>query len=534
MAVGTDQRSNSERGGADAIESLSIQHVPFAERHGRLWKQGPFWFQGNFQPFTLSLGFIGPGLGLSVGWTVVASALGLGVGTFFMAFHASQGPRLGLPQMIQSRGQFGYRGVIVPLAATLFTFVGFNVVDTIIIGHGLNAVFGWDVTAVGVGITVVAVILAVYGHDWLHRAFQVLFWFSAPCWLVLSIGILTGGVTGHADAAAPVAGGFTLVAFMVQFTAAAGYNISYAPYVSDYSRYLPRDTPPSRIVASVFAGAAGSPLWLIPIGAWMAATLGVNDPLAGTRDAGDQVAGGLGSVLTVLSVLALVATMGLNAYSGMLTVLTGIDSVRPLRPGRRARILTISGLAVVWCAVGLGVSADFSTALGNALLLMLYLLIPWTAVNLVDYFFVRRGHYAITHLFRPDGIYGTWAWRGLLAYGAGLLVMVPFMVVGPFTGPVAQALGGVDVAFVVGLGVSGILYHALTRGLDLSAEEPAVAASERELAEGERAEGEPAEQEPASAATAPVPAQLAGRAGEPVAPGGRTASVDDGPPAVAG
>ncbi|MBT2477531.1 cytosine permease [Streptomyces sp. ISL-94] len=523
MAVRTDQRSNARHSGADVIESLSIQHVPLAERHGKLWKQGPFWFQGNFQPFTLSLGFIGPGLGLSLGWTVLASALGLAVGTFFMAFHASQGPQLGLPQMIQSRGQFGYRGVIVPLAATLFTFVGFNVVDTIIIGNGLNAVFGWDVTTLGIGITVAAVILAVYGHDWLHRAFQVLFWCSAPCWLVLSIGILSGRVTGPADAA-PVAGGFTLVAFMVQFTAAAGYNISYAPYVSDYSRYLPRDTPTSRIVASVFGGAAGSPMWLIPIGAWMAATLGVSDPLAGTRDAGDQVVGGLGAVLTVLSVLALVATMGLNAYSGMLTVLTGIDSVRRLRPGRRARVLTISGLAVVWCAVGLGVSADFSTALGNALLLMLYLLVPWTAVNLVDYFFVRRGQYAITHLFRPDGIYGSWAWRGLLAYGAGLLLMVPFMVVGPFTGPVAEALGGVDVAFVVGLAVSGVLYYALTRGMDLSAEEPAVAASDRELSGPQ----------PASASAVPVPAQAAGgAAGEPTAPGGRTASAD-GLPAMDG
>ncbi|MBT2493826.1 cytosine permease [Streptomyces sp. ISL-96] len=495
MAVRTVQRSNAEHSGADVIESLSIQHVPFAERHGRLWKQGPFWFQGNFQPFTLSLGFIGPGLGLSVGWTVLASALGLAVGTFFMAFHASQGPQLGLPQMIQSRGQFGYRGVIVPLAATLFTFVGFNVVDTIIIGHGLNAVFGWDVTSVGIGITVIAVVLAVYGHDWLHRAFQVLFWCSAPCWLLLSAGILTGRVTGAADAAAD-AGGFTLVAFMVQFTAAAGYNISYAPYVSDYSRYLPRDTPTPRIVASVFGGAAGSPMWLIPIGAWMAATLGVSDPLAGTREAGDQMVGGLGAVLTLLSVLALVATMGLNAYSGMLTVLTGIDSVRPLHPGRRARILTVCGLAVVWCGVGLSVSADFSTALGNALLLMLYLLIPWTAVNLVDYFFVRRGHYAITHLLRPDGIYGAWAWRGLLAYGLGLLLMAPFMVVGPFTGPVAEALGGIDVAFVVGLSVSGVLYYGLTRGMDLSAEAPAVAASEREL--------ELAEQEQAPADTGPT------------------------------
>ena len=50
----------------------------------------------------------------------VADALGIAVGTVFMAFHASQGPWLGLPQMVQSRAQFGYRGVIVPVATRGF------------------------------------------------------------------------------------------------------------------------------------------------------------------------------------------------------------------------------------------------------------------------------------------------------------------------------------------------------------------------------------------------------------------------------
>jgi NCS1 family nucleobase:cation symporter-1 len=38
---------------------------------------------------------------------------------------------------------------------------------------------------------------------------------------------------------------------------------------------------------------------------------------------------------------------------------------------------------------------DVSAAINNALLIMLYLLAPWTAINLVDYFLVRRGHYDI-------------------------------------------------------------------------------------------------------------------------------------------
>jgi len=39
-------------------------------------------------------------------------------------------------------------------------------------------------------------------------------------------------------------------------------------------------------------------------------------------------------------------------------------------------------------------SQSFLTNFENFLLLILYLFIPWTAVNLVDYYVVRRGHYA--------------------------------------------------------------------------------------------------------------------------------------------
>ena len=106
------------RGRPGGIETRSIDYVPENERHGRVWMQGPFWFLGNFQPFTVAIGFVGPLVGLSLGWTIVAAVLGILFGTLFMAAHASQGPKLGLPQMIQCRAQFGYRGVILPLIAT--------------------------------------------------------------------------------------------------------------------------------------------------------------------------------------------------------------------------------------------------------------------------------------------------------------------------------------------------------------------------------------------------------------------------------
>jgi purine-cytosine permease-like protein len=126
-------------------------------------------------------------------------------------------------------------------------------------------------------------------------------------------------------------------------------------------------------------------------------------------------------------------------------------------------------LAVAWLVMSLLLS-NATTALNTTLLIMLYLLAPWTAVNLTDYFFVRRGHYAIADLFTPKGIYGAWSWRGLTAFIAGVLAEIPFVDLPFFVGPAAEALGEVDIAFMVGLLVSGVVYVALTRTLDVSSE----------------------------------------------------------------
>ena len=123
----------------------------------------------------------------------------------------------------------------------------------------------------------------------------------------------------------------------------------------------------------------------------------------------------------------------------------------------------------------------------DSLTLMLYLLVPWTALNLVDFFFVRRGHYAITDIFKPDGVYGKWGWRGLTAYGVGFAAMIPFMVLPPLFGlsyegyVPAHLAHGVDYSWLVGLVVSGLVYLVASRSLDLAPERAAIEASDREL-----------------------------------------------------
>ena len=466
------------RGAAVAIEHKSIDYVTEHERHGRVIDQAPFWFLGNFHFFTIAIGFVGPSMGLSFGYTSLAGALGILFGTLFVAFHASQGAELGLPQMIQSRAQFGDRGVVVVLVGTLFTFIGFNVADSVLVARGLDGMLGWNEGVVTLIAAAVATGIAVYGHDWLHRIFRWCFWACLPLYTLLTLAI----ASGHVPATHLTPGGFTWTAFIAQFAASAAYNITYAPSVSDYSRYLPRNTRPSHIIAAVFLGATSAAIWLISLGAWLASRIGASDGLVALHDAGSAIFPGFGVAMALASVTALVATMGLNAYSGMLTVVTAVNSLFAVRPSPRLRIAAILLVAACWVVGSFAITTNAIALLFATLTIMLYLLVPWTSVNLVDYFLVRRGRYAVTHLFDPAGIYGAWGGRGLAAYLLGFMATLPFFVIPDFyTGPAARALGGIDVGWLVGLIVSGAIYWLLCRSLDLSREEEAIRESDAAL-----------------------------------------------------
>lgn len=459
------------------IETRSIDYVPLAERRGKVWHQGPFWFAGNFVLVTMVTGFLTSAVGLSLGWSLLAIVLGVLFGTFFMAFHANQGPRMGLPQMIQSRAQFGAKGAVLPFAATVFVYVGFIVFDLILATQALQTVLPGGPAFWYPALALVALALAVVGHDLLHFVQR---WLSYV--LVAFFGVFTvWAVVSLGGEPSPVEASWSLPGFLTMFAVAAGYQISYSVYVSDYSRYLPHDVPAARVIAWTYAGAAASAIWLMGLGALLATRIEAPDAVGTLVEVGNRLVGGFGTVLVLVAVPALVSICAVNAYGAMLTGASAVDGFRQVTPSVRTRVVGLALVMAVSVVIALLLPEDYLGSFNTFVLLMLYFLIPWTAVNLVDFYFVRRGRYAITEIFNPRGIYGGWAWRGLVAYLVGVLAMVPFLVTTPYVGPVAQRLGGVDVSFAVGLLVAGGLYLVLSRGRDEQAEQRAVDASATEL-----------------------------------------------------
>jgi len=451
------------------LEVRSIDYVPLSERHGKLWHLGPLWFMSNAQIATLAVGLISITTGGNLIWSLIAIAAGTVLGTFFMAFHSAQGPQLGLPQMIQSRPQFGYVGALLVWLFAYVQYAGFNVFNTILAGQAMSRTAHGGVKWWVAVVTVLALVVALLGYDLIHRAEQVLTYTFLAVFGVFTVGVLC---TLHYPAGSFDLGGFSWTPFLAQFGVVAGYQISWAIYVSDYSRYLPPGVTVRRTFYWTYFGSALGGAWLMGLGSLLAAWAGKDfDTISSIDAAGDKVFDGFGAVVLIFSAVGLLSVTALNMYGGSLTLISAADSVRRVRPTLTARLTTLVVTAGLSLVGALAATADFLENFNNFLLLVLYLFIPWTAVNLMDYYVVRRGHYAIAEIFNPRGIYGRWGWRGIISYLVGFGCMVPFFSVGTlFTGPAADALGGADISLFVGLPISAALYWWLTRSLDLAAE----------------------------------------------------------------
>jgi purine-cytosine permease-like protein len=452
------------------VERRSVDWVPNEERHGRISHLGAVWFTANINLTAMATGVAALSIGASLFWTVVATVAGSLFGTFFMAFHSAQGPQLGLPQLVQSRAQFGYVGA----ALTVFVFclgnyIAYNTSDAILSASALHSLVHLPASLGFVLAAAVAAVIAIYGYHWIHRVNRWLAWPLIAIMLVLSIATFaTAGLPSGAFSP----GSFDLAAVATVFVIVGGFQLGWAPYVSDYSRYLPANVGVRSTFWWTYLPSALSGLWVFVLGAVISAA-GPKDatPVQAFRAAGDSLFGGFGWIAVAALLIGLLAVMAINQYGGSLAMISIADSVRPVRPTKALRVATIVAMAVVVWGIAQFVGEDrFNSFYGNALIFLAYVFTPWTAVNLVDFFFVRRGVYVIGEIFKPNGIYGRWGWRGNTAYLLGLAVMVPFMVTTPFTGPLAERLGGVDYSMFVGLPVAAVLYLLLCRGLDLESE----------------------------------------------------------------
>lgn len=441
------------RAGDLVIESHGIAPIPQANRFGRPARLLTVFFAPNLTMTAVFSGTLGAGLGLGFGTGLIALLAGTVLGSLPVAYLATWGPLTGTAQLPLARLPFR-RGVVLPGLVQWFNSIAWDALVGLFGGDALAQLSGlpfWLAVAI---VLILQCAVGVLGYEVIHRVQAVMTAVVGVFFAVLTIRLLNGQTIAFANTAsgADLAGAFVLFS-----TIALSLAISWASYASDFSRYLPPTTSRPRAFVYTLLGLNLSFGWGEALG------------LAAGRTLADQTTAGISALLgggvlgaIALAVIALtaVSSNAMNDYSGSLALQTvGVRLRRPLS----AVVVTVIAFALIlWMHSG-----DLASKFEDVLLLIGYWIPPFVGVVVLDWWIRTRLSVrfdVLEEVSRPQP-----GWPALIAFVAGCAAVVPFMNTTIYTGPVASALHGADIAYYVGLVVSGIVYLLIRKVLRTAA-----------------------------------------------------------------
>ncbi|MGJ3402242.1 purine-cytosine permease family protein [Glutamicibacter sp. Je.9.36] len=443
-----------------AIEKESIGPIPAHERHGSGKQLFAIWMGMNMTPLTVVTGATATTL-LDLPFLPAALAILLGhaIGGIGMALHAAQGPVLGIPQMLQARGQFGTKGANLVVVIAILMFVGYFASNLVVSSASVRAIIPQsNPSAIIIACAALSFVIAAFGYNLIRKVTEISAYVVGAL-AVIAFAALLGTPEFWGNV---LVGEFSWSGFCAMVAIGVVWQLAYAPYVSDYSRYMPRDSGARGAFWGTYLGCVVSSVLLMLLGAGV----GVAYANLETMSAMSAIAGPFFGYLILFGfALAAAAGNSVNVYCSTLCLLTLVETFRTgWRPAAKHRIAGSALLHVIGAVLALAAATSFASSYFSFLSILLYLLIPWSAINLVDYYLVRAGSYAVNDFYLPSGgRYGSWNRWALAVFVLGVVVQIPFMSTAFYAGPAAEVLGGIDIAWLVGLLFSGIAYLAICR-----------------------------------------------------------------------
>ena len=435
-------------------EPYSIEHIPFAERHGYSRQLLWLWLAANLTIADYAIGFIPVALGLSIGPAILALALGNILGGLVLAWSAAMGPAAGYPQMYIGRRAFGRVGGYIPAALNWLSTAGWFTVNTILGSFAIQLLIpGIPFWLAAVILVVIQTLLVIYGHNLIQAFERYMAAILGILFAIATVIALTHGSTIAAWHPRPAAGNLALFAIVLAIS--FSYIMSWSPYASDYSRYLPEITSRSYIAIYVFVGAVVASFLTEVVGV----LVGILAPGAGPIPALKMAMGGFGVLAVIAVILGATTANVLNLYSNTLSA-----KVLDVRLPRW--VLALLGGVVGLIASFIG-QQNFLHNYQNFLVVLDYWIMPWLAVVLLDfYFFAHREPLGFSQA-------GPANWNGLIAWIVGLGISLLFISeqlqvnLGSFVlkahGPLAPWFGDADFGYFIGFLVAGVVYLLLNR-----------------------------------------------------------------------
>ncbi|WP_116206460.1 purine-cytosine permease family protein [Amycolatopsis circi] len=428
-----------------AIETHGITPIPHANRFGRPWRLAGVWFAPNLTMTAVFTGTLGATLGLGFTTGFVIALIGTVVGSLPVAWLSTWGPRTGTGQLPLARLPFG-RGVVLPGLVQWLGSIAWDALVGLFGGEALAQLTGLPFWAAVLVVLVLQCTLGVFGYAVIHRVQAVMSVVLIVAFVALAVKVVLDHPITFTDSAT---GGDFAGAVVLFSTITLSLAISWAPYASDFSRYLPASTRPSGV------------FWFTLLGLTASYAIGEGIGLALGTALGDQTAAGvstllgggvLGAVALLVIALAAVSSNAMNDYSGSLALQT--VGVRVRRPVSAVVVTVLAFALILWMHTG-----DLAAKFQNVLLVVSYWIPPFLGVVVPDWLRrTRRGREVdvLAELRRPVR-----SWAALVAFVVGFAAAVPFMNTTVYTGPVAAALHGADLAYYAGFVVSLVAYTLL-------------------------------------------------------------------------
>ncbi|MET8517102.1 cytosine permease [Streptomyces sp. NPDC005077] len=429
------------------VETHGIEPVPESNRYGGPGRLFTVWFAPNLTMTGVFTGTVGIALGLDFATALAAVVLGTVLGAVPTAYLGTWGSQTGAGQLPLARLAFG-RAVTVPGILQWLSSVAWDALIGLFGGDALARLCGWPFWLGVLAMMVAQGALGVLGYEAIHRLQIVMTFVLAAAFALIAWRLLDGvpavgtGTAHGADQAG---------AFVLTSTIALSLTLSWAPYASDFSRYLPRTTSRPLMFWFTLLGLVVSFVAVQALGLLGASVL-TDQTAAGV----DKLLGGgaLGAFGLLAVALAALCSNAMNDYSGSLALQT--VGVRLPRPAAAALAAVLGFPLVLWMH-----AADTTARFQNVLLFVGYWIPGFVAIVVVDWIARARarGGAAIdlaAETARPQS-----GWPPLLAFAVAFAAAVPFMDTSLYVGPVAAALHGADLSYYVAFLVALAVYAPL-------------------------------------------------------------------------
>ncbi|TXS64261.1 cytosine permease [Streptomyces sp. sk2.1] len=457
-----DLRPTSEQAGR--IEAHGIDHVPEQERHGRPRELFSVWAAANVNYLCLVMG----GALVLMGLTLLQAFAVIVVGNLFWALVgllAVSGPVSGTPSSVITRTMYGIRGNRVNTAITgwaiCLCYVSLNLSAAAIAAFSLLRRAGIEPDT-GVKIVTVAAIAAftlaisVYGHATILKLYLPITLVLVAVFAVVGVSVLRHAHWDYTPAE-PLHGGPLWASLLGGFALVASGPLSFNNG-ADFARYLPPATSPKQVAGWTALGGFVPSVVVTALGTLAGTAIDMTDPQTALEGI---LPGWFTPVFLVSLVVGAVAINAMTTYSsGLALQAVGIRI-------RRSLSVVVYGLVAVALTLYALLVSDFLDTVSNVLQLTVVLLGPGMAVYATD-ILLRRNRYDGPALMdeTPNSAYwytGGVNRAGVTALVTGTAAAVLCVSTELYTGPLARAAGGLDLALPVGMPIAAAVHAILMR-----------------------------------------------------------------------